>query len=86
MQIRLSPLFAFDWWFKTRTEDEIAHRAERLVRYLEQDFKQVSDDEDEYSDLPFVQQRDAGPAQKTGLIMSQMMQNLRPRASANSDT
>lgn len=66
MQIRLSPLFAFDWWFKTRTEDEIAHRAERLVRYLEQDFKQVSDDEDEYSDLPSVQQKRRGPRPKDG--------------------
>ena len=66
MQIRLSPLFAFDWWFKTRTEDEIAHRAERLVRYLEQDFKQASDDEDEYSDLPSVQQKKRGPRPKEG--------------------
>lgn len=65
-QIRLSPLFAFDWWFKTRTEDEIAHRAERLVRYLEQDFKQASDDEDEYSDLPSVQQKKRGPRPKEG--------------------
>lgn len=65
-QIRLSPLFAFDWWFKTRTEDEIAHRAERLVRYLEQDFKQASDEEDEYSDLPSVQQKKRGPRPREG--------------------
>ena len=29
--IRVSPVFVFDWWFKSRDEEEIMKRVERLI-------------------------------------------------------
>ncbi|TNJ29619.1 SLIDE domain-containing protein [Giardia muris] len=53
-QIRLSPLFAMDWWFKTRTEEELSKRADRLLKYIEQDIGDISDSE---GDAQLIQPR-----------------------------
>ena len=32
--IRVNPVFVFDWWFKSRDEEEIASRVDRLVHEI----------------------------------------------------
>lgn len=32
--IRCSPVFVFDWWFKSRDEEEICSRVDRLIRAI----------------------------------------------------
>lgn len=66
--IRASPLFTFDWWFKTRTPEEIGKRVDKLQKCIELELDLGTDPRSEGSDeqSPEVSEAVAEPAAKRG--------------------